>query len=371
MLSFFKNRCLLILVIFLMLIFEGFALNPSFFLSKEAQVNAATIQTSVSVMITVCGNGLIETGEVCDDGTNNGRYGYCKADCSDLGPYCGDDSCNSGETCSSCSTDCGACSSGGGGGGGGGYVAPIVETKVIFSGRAYPKSSITLLKDAQVSVTTIAGADANFQLSISGLSGGNYVFSIYSEDNKGIRSSLLTFPVSVTSGATTNVSGIFIAPTIAVDKSEVKKGDNIAIFGQSAPQSEITISVNSDEGFFNKVNSDANGAYLYNFDTSILDLGQHFTKSKAAFAGSISSFSKAMGFTVGTKNVAATPVAKCPAKSDLNSDCKVNLVDFSIAAYWYKRPLSAAFKIMEGEKLNNDGKIDLIDFSIMAYYWTG
>ena len=43
------------------------------------------------------------------------------------GPYCGDSSCNNGESCSSCSTDCGACAaggsgsgSGGGGGGGGG-----------------------------------------------------------------------------------------------------------------------------------------------------------------------------------------------------------------------------------------------------------
>jgi len=104
-----------------------------------------------------------------------------------------------------------------GGGGGGGSYTP--QTQVIFSGRAYPKSNITLLKDAQVAATTVAGADANFQITLSGLSSGNYIFSIYSEDNKGNRSSLLTFPVGVTSGATTNIGGIFIAPTIAVDKA--------------------------------------------------------------------------------------------------------------------------------------------------------
>ena len=32
-------------------------------------------------------------------------------------PYCGDNSCNNGETCSSCSTDCGSCDDGGDGGG--------------------------------------------------------------------------------------------------------------------------------------------------------------------------------------------------------------------------------------------------------------
>ena len=278
---------------------------------------------------------------------------------------CGDGSCNGSETCSTCPSDCGSCPSGGGGGGGG-YIAPPVITQVIFTGRAYPKSTVTLLKDAQISATTIAGTDANFQLSISGLSGGNYIFSVYGEDSKGIRSSLLTFPVSITSGATTKVSGIFISPTIAVDKSEVKRGDNIAIFGQSIPSSEVTISVNSEEEFFNKIKADVSGAYLYNFDTAVLEIGQHFTKSKAALNGEISSFSKAIGFAVGTKNVLAQLPTKAPAKGDLNSDNRVNLVDFSITAYWYKRPSPPS-----SVDLNSDGKVDLVDFSITAYYWTG
>lgn len=252
--------------------------------------------------------------------------------------------------------------SSGGGGGGGGSTA---ITGVIFSGRAYPKSTVTLLRDAQIAATTITGADANFSISVSGISGGNYVFSVYSEDNKGARSSLLTFPISVTSGATTNVSGIFIAPTISVDKSEVKRGDNIAIFGQSAPESEITISVTSEGEFFNKIKSDTSGAYLYNFDTAFLETGQHFTKSKAALNGAISSFSKAIGFSVGTKNITAES-SKVKIKGDLNNDQRVNLIDFSIAAYWYKR-LSPPVAI----DLNSDGKVNLIDFSIMAYYWTG
>ena len=253
--------------------------------------------------------------------------------------------------------------SGGGGGGGGGGVTGV--TSVIFSGRAYPKSTVTLLKDAQVAATTIAGADANFQMSVSNFSPGNYIFSIYSEDTKGLRSSLLSFPVSVTAGASTNVSGIFITPTIDVDKTEVKKGDNIAIFGQSTPKSEIVIQVNSDETFFDKKISDENGAYLFNFDTSVLELGQHSTKSKTSLNGEISSFSKVVGFTVGAKNV-LNKVKTDVTKSDVNDDHKVNLVDFSIVSYWYKRPNPPATV-----DLNRDGKIDLKDFSIMAYHWTG
>ncbi|MFA4871624.1 MAG: hypothetical protein WC610_00985 [Patescibacteria group bacterium] len=257
---------------------------------------------------------------------------------------------------------------GGGGGGGGGSA---VETRVNVSGRAYPKSSVTLLKDAQVAATTIAGADANFQISVSNLTGGNYIFAVYGEDSKGLRSSLLTFPVSVTAGATTNVSGIFIAPTIAVDKSEVKRGDNIAIFGQSAPQADIVVSVNSEEEFFGKTISDKNGVYLYNFDSGLVALGTYYAKSKASIGNiAVSGFSGMIGFKVGTKNVAAAPVTKY-LKGDLNNDQRVNLIDFSIAAYWYKRPLSATFKPIEIERLNGDGKVDLVDFSIMAFYWTG
>lgn len=285
---------------------------------------------------------------------------------------CGNGSCSGGETCSSCPADCGTCPSGGGGGGGGAvYVPPAVVTGAVFSGRAYPKSTVTLLKDAQVSATTVAGTDANFQISLTGLTGGTYIFSLYSEDYQGRRSSLVSFPVSITTGATTNISGIFIAPTIAVDKEQVKRGDNIAIFGQSAPTSEIVISVNSDQEYFGKVNSDTNGVYLFNFDTTPLEYGQHYTKSKSSKGGEVSSYGTAIGFAVGTKNVVTAPAKKCPGKGDVNSDCRVNLVDFSIAAYWWKRPLTEAAKANVDAKLWPDDKIDLRDFSIMAYYWTG
>jgi hypothetical protein len=43
-------------------------------------------------------------------------------------PYCGDGSCNNGETCSSCSADCGSCSGGGSHGGGGGGGGSIIKT---------------------------------------------------------------------------------------------------------------------------------------------------------------------------------------------------------------------------------------------------
>ena len=348
------------LITYIFIIFP-LLLGSSFFLFQNSIFAASDATVEATIKISVCGNGIKEGSEQCDGSDLAGQS------CTTEGYTGGTLSCSASCTfnTSACTTAAPAPASGGGGGGGGGYIAPA-ETAAVFSGRAYPKSTVTLLKDAQIAATAVAGSDASFLMKLSGLSGGNYIFAVYSEDSKGIRSSLLTFPVSVTSGATSYVSAIFLAPTIVVDKSEVKRGDNIAIFGQSAPQADIIISVNSEEEFFGKTISDKDGVYLYNFDTSIIDYGTHNTKSKASIGNQlVSSWSYLVGFRVGTKNIMAE-LPKVVTKGDLNSDRRVNLIDFSIAAYWYKRssPLASA-------DLNGDGKVDLIDFSIMAFYWTG
>lgn len=251
---------------------------------------------------------------------------------------------------------------GGGGGGGGG----VIQTGVTFSGRAYPLSKVTVLVDGQIAITSIAGPDAKFSISLTSLSAGTYTFALYGEDNVGRRSSLFTFPTTLTTGSQTHISGIFITPTIATDKLEVKRGDNLAIFGQTSPTSNVTIQVNSDTELFLRTNTAGDGVYLYNLDSSLLPMGQHQAKSKAQVAQEISSFGNAAGFVVGTKTVLPSENKICNGKGDVNNDCRVNLVDYSIVAYWYKRP-SPPGKV----DFNNDGKVSLVDFSILAYYWTG
>ena len=351
------NSIFLILLLVFLIPYSKLHIPNSIFQTPNTAY--ASVQEA-STGISLCGNGVIDQGEECDGSNLAGQT------CLNCGYTGGTLSCNS-----NCAINTSACTSGGGGGGGGGGGIIPSPTGIILSGRAYPGMKVTVLKDAQIAASTRADPAANFRITVSGLSAGSYIFGVYSEDSQGIKSSLLTFPAAVTSGVTIERSNIFIAPTIAVDKSEVKRGDNVAIFGQSVPNSEITIAVNSEEEFFGKTPADKDGVYLYNFDTSPLAMEQHFTKSKAAKDGEISSFSRAVSFLVGTKNVAKVVPTKCPAKADLNNNCRVNLVDFSIAAYWYKRPLSVLFAATEKEKLNGDGKVDLVDFSIMAFYWTG
>ncbi len=249
---------------------------------------------------------------------------------------------------------------GGGGGGSGG-----IFTGVRFLGRAYPLSNVTVLKDGQRIVSTIAGPDARFEIEVSGLSPSSYTFSVLSEDSLARRSTLFTFPLMITQGVVATISGIFLAPTIDIDKIEVKKGDTLTIFGQTAPNSDVTINVNSLVPHFFQVPSDSGGAYLFNLNTSILEYGDHSAKSKSEYSNEISQFGKLAYFKVGDTTIekGGEPVI---VRADLNQDGNVNIVDFSILAYWYKKATPPAYV-----DLNTDGAVTVVDFSIMAFYWTG
>lgn len=307
-----------------------------------------------------CGDSVIDVGEDCDTLNLNGKS------CTTQGFVSGSLSCTA--SCAFNTTSC-VVSSGAGGGGGGSSNSS--KAQVILSGRAYPMSTITILKDAQIVAKTIADEGAEFQINVSGLSSGSYVFSLFGEDSQGFRSPLFTFPVSVTRGVLIKIDNIFVAPTLAVSKSQVKKGDPITLFGQSTPASEVTLEVNSENQIFVKTTVDNSGVYLHNFDTSVLEYGEHHVQSRAALLSAISSKSIEVPFAVGDKNILLDTPAPCPAKADLNSDCSVSLVDFSIAAFWYNRILNESFALREKEKLNGDGKVNITDFSIMAFYWTG
>ncbi|NVN97348.1 hypothetical protein HXX01_03920 [Candidatus Nomurabacteria bacterium] len=176
-----------------------------------------------------------------------------------------------------------------------------------------------------------------------------------------------SFPVYVTAGTTVNIGGIFLSPTINVDKSEVKKGDNLLVYGQTVPSTNLNIVFHSDSEILKNTKTDSTGLYKYNMDTDPLEYGSHNVKSKVLTADEVSAISPEVPFIVGLVSKIKDQTDNCGRlRGDLNCDGKVNLVDFSIMAYWYKR-VSPPAKI----DLSGDGQVTLVDFSIMAYNWTG
>jgi hypothetical protein len=344
------NKILKIYLVFLILVL-------SFFIFQKIKSASVTV---TAIVPGVCGNGVKEINEQCDGSDFGGLT------CFNFGYSSGSLSCNL-----NCTLNFSGCTTGGGGGGAGGAGFIPQYGKIIIYGYAQPKSEVTLMSDGAIRATTIAGDDAKFSFTLDNLSPGNYLFTLYSEDEDGRRSSLYTIPVKLDWGITINVGNILLSPTIDVDKAEVKRGDFISIFGYSPPFADVVINVSSEEELFFRTNANKDGFYLYQLGTDILEKGDHFTKSKSILANQlVSNYSRVVSFKVSDRTIPKEAKKVC-GKADLNCDGRVNLIDFSIAAYWYKRKLSPAFALIEKERLNGDGKVDLIDFSIMAYYWTG
>jgi len=231
---------------------------------------------------------------------------------------------------------------------------PPPYATVIFNGKAYPKAFITILKNGSVVATFLAQQSGYFSRTITGLSTGIYTFSIWAEDSEGRKSITLSFTVNLISGVITTVSGIFLPPTIEIDKTKLRKGETLKYEGQSYPSSTITVFVFSD-AIAKKTKADTKGKWKYSLNTAPLDRGSHTTKSKSQTSdGEQSIFSQTLSFEI---------THPCP-KADLNHDGRVDLVDFSIMLYWWGRYNECADQ-------NSDGIVDLIDFSIMLYWWTG
>jgi len=239
--------------------------------------------------------------------------------------------------------------------------------RIIFSGYSYPKSSVFLIKDAEMAGTTVAGNNGSFQISLDGISAGTYVFGLYAKDETGLASRLLVYTLRIEEGVTVSVANILIPATITADRAEVKKGDKITISGWAIPNAYISIFVkDSQKGFTFQTYSDSSGKYQYILNTGSLAFGNVNVFAQSSFDNLIfSESSKTITFLVGTKSV-KKPLQTCPVRADLNNDCAVNLIDFSILVYWFDKSLPP------GEvDLSGDGVVNMTDFSIMAYYWTG
>ncbi|MCK4800344.1 hypothetical protein KAS31_05175, partial [Candidatus Parcubacteria bacterium] len=91
--------------------------------------------------------------------------------------------------------------------------------------------------------------------------------------------------------------------------------------------------------------------------------GDHSVRSKAVSPESeISPFSQSLKF-----KLLEEKEEKVSQGADLNSDGKIDLVDFSIMLYFWEQSDPSNIYV----DMNSDGIVNLTDFSIMMYYWTG
>lgn len=237
----------------------------------------------------------------------------------------------------------------------------------VFKGMAYPGSLVSLLKNGLVLNELPAKADGTFEVPVHNILPGTYTFSLRAKDSNGLVSSSVTYTIIILASVVTQVTGVIIPPTITTDKTEVKLGDSIIFSGKSIPNREVDLTLFAKSGITKLATSNASGTWSYTVTTSGLDLADYNAKARTKIDLEYSLYSDTILFTVGkTTKMHKGGTSFANARCDLNSDGRVNLLDFSIMAFWYKR-LGFPVKV----DLNSDGRINLTDLSILAYCWTG
>lgn len=331
----------------------------SFFRVHRALAAASTIDATAR--ISVCGNDVQEGGEQCDGSDFGGST------CTNMGRGTGTLTCT--VACDIDATQCIPSS------GGATHPQSISTTPPIpapfaarFDGLAYPASEITLLEDGQVVTTTTADDQGVFSITVTDASNGTYLFALFARDGDGVRSGLFTIPLTL-AGNPTIVDQIVLAPTLSADPLMMLPGSSLTLRGQTAPLSAVTV-ILSPTGSQWFMNANTAGWYGAIIPSNELPHGLFWFLATATSAGQQSGTSEAV--FVSTNDIAnpnqqnLPPPATGASSGDINEDNHINLLDFSVVAFWYLRQNPPATV-----DLNHDGVVDLVDFSILASQWTG
>ncbi|MDR3519475.1 MAG: dockerin type I domain-containing protein [Candidatus Pacebacteria bacterium] len=252
------------------------------------------------------------------------------------------------------------------GGGGGQLNGPIAipQTSVRFSGDAYPDATVTLLENGTVATSVTADSKGLFDITLPEKYDGTILYSLEALDINNQKSLLINYPLVVTDGYLTYVSGIRFPPTISLDKVQVAVGGFLTVSGYSLPDTKLQIVIEGPGSQINKtftLNSGDDGSYDITLPLMALLAGNYSTYIRYPDDTRIS---KLVSFIIGDSDVSSINTT-LNLPGDCNADGQINLVDFSVMAYWYGKPNPPACV-----DVNHDGIVDLTDFSILAFYWT-
>ncbi len=243
--------------------------------------------------------------------------------------------------------------------GGGNIIFP--ETTVQFKGRAYPDVDVILLRDGVEISSVKASNDAYFTLSLPEENIGTNMYTLYAVDKNKQKSLFLNLPTKIEQGFLTYLNNILFAPTINSSKIEAKQNSPISFYGYSYPNAllELTIKNNSFSKKF-VLTSKKDGYYETEISLNGFPQGDYnvFINYK-----NDTRLSKILRLSVSEKDILNKKELEF-LPGDCNKDSVINLVDFSILAFWHKKD-----NVPDCVDLNKDGFATLVDFSILAYYW--
>lgn len=237
----------------------------------------------------------------------------------------------------------------------GGVVSP---TKVNFMGLAYPGSKIEVFfKSSQDSLyreipqaASSVDADGTFDVSYTGLFGGDYIFGLQAEDKDGNKSGIVQATVDLLSADKLIIRDMFLPPTLNLLRTAVRVGDFVSMSGYAAVGTTIEVEV--DGKITSSIKSGDDGSYKILISTAQFAPGNHHIRLRQRIGNKSSGFSSNKVFTVSKVFFPVT---------DLNNDGKIDIRDWSIfLSLWNSKDAEARKRI----DFNGDGKVDVADFSI-------
>ncbi len=366
--------------------FFALGLFVVFFLTYPSSTHAQARLSTTTLVISICGDLIVNAGEACDIPTDTGEYSttILGRQCTDVcqwAPYCGDsilqtiynEECDDGNNVSDdfCHEDCteekadagGGSSGGGGSSSSGGRDTILGDTQVTVQGKAYPNVTVHVLIDGEDVGTVRTNSKGEFLFN-TGAEPGTASLSFWANDTTGLRSATFNTTFDITQGAVTNVNGILIPPTIRTSNANPNPGDVITLSGQTIPNAAVEISIDNGKKTLTTT-ADSFGSWSVIFNTREVTADTHTIKARfiegTGALKSESTYGTALSLFVGVEG-------KPTSNSDLNRDGKVNLIDFSILIFWWGTPGGNSNPPAD---INLNARVGLEDFSILLFNWTG
>ena len=230
------------------------------------------------------------------------------------------------------------------------------SVRVDFVGLGHLGGNVFLLRDGVIAGEVPTEDDGTFGLSLFGVTPGTYVFTLYGVDANNVRSGLLSFTTEIVPSGSVLISDMFLPPTLLLTPD----GSGYIAKGNVFPASSVMIDISYSGQNSNQVTAtaDAGGHFTQRLGLDLVQNGS-VVAARGAISGLISPFGNSVRIT-------SNLFKQGRITGDINGDDRVNIVDFSIALFWYERDNPP-----RQLDVNEDGQVDLADISIMAFFWTG
>lgn len=146
----------------------------------------------------------------------------------------------------------------------------IQDSSIYFEGYTCPNCIVYFEENGVIVGSTISDSNGLFTKHLTALIPGIHPITIYSSDINNTSSRAILINILVIHQQQTNLTNIYLPPTININGNSFSNEDNILISGYTKPNSLVKITLTGPNIISYTVSSNSSGYYYININTSIL-----------------------------------------------------------------------------------------------------